>query len=222
MAGALGCVGLLMLPFVIAIILGMTTVNNLVNTLVGIFNPPPPTYRLDTSALVLEKLKPISQLTTTRYNYSSIVTGERELPPILATLYGDRLVMIAVGHIEAGIDLLALTPEDIALADGVLTINLPPPALLTCFLNEAESYVVSRDSGIFAAPAPNMDTETRRYALRQFRDMAVEGGILTEAQIHSQTAIQQFVGALGIANVRSVQVNSSTPDPNAVLPESCR
>src|SRR4051812_38354366 len=50
---------------------------------------------------VLEKVQNLSQLTTTRFNYSSIVTSQRDLPSILAGLYGDKLVMVAVGHVNA-------------------------------------------------------------------------------------------------------------------------
>lgn len=222
--GALGCLGLLLLPVVVALILGMTTVNSVINNIFAIFNPPPPTYVFDTSALVLEKVKTISQLTTTRYNYSSIVTATSEMPALIQALYGRQLVLIATGHINAGVDLNQLKPQDVTFADGVLTITLPAPSLQDCFLNEQETRVVSQTGGPFAHTTGqnDLDEESRRYAVRQFRDMALEEGILDEARIRAEVTIQQFVGALGINTVKNVKISTRLPDSSPPLPASCR
>jgi len=168
---------------------------------------------------VLDRIQSMSQLTTTRFNYSSLITSQRELPGILGGLYGDRLVMVAVGHVNAGIDLRQMTEDNITRQGDVMTIRLPPPQLLDCFLNEQASYVVSRDTGLFARPAPNLDQEARRYAVGQFRDMALKDDILAQVQNNSKLAVQNFVLSLG---VKQVNVVTATPDPNAPLPESCK
>jgi hypothetical protein len=168
---------------------------------------------------VLEKVQSMSQLTTTRFNYSSLVTSERELPGILAGLYGDRLVMVAVGHVTAGIDLRQLTAESVTRQGDTMTIRLPPPQLLDCFLDEQASYVVSRDTGLFARPAPNLDVSARRYAIGQFRDMALHDDIFAQVQINAQAAITNFVSGLG---VKQVNVLTTPRDPNSPLPDSCK
>jgi hypothetical protein len=168
---------------------------------------------------VLEKIQAVSQLTTTRFNYSSLISSERELPQILAALYGDKLVMIAVGHVTAGIDMRQLTKDSVSGTGEVMTIKLPPPQLLDCFLDEQSSYVVSRDTGLFARPAPNLDVEARRYAARQFRDMAMKDEILNQVQANTKTVIQALVSDLG---VKQVNVITAAPDPNAPVPDSCR
>jgi hypothetical protein len=177
----------------------------------------PPTI---SATIVLERIQQLSQLTTTRYNFSSVVTSEREMPPLLASLYGERLVMVAVGSVTAGVDLGQLQEGDIVRDGDTLVINLPAPTLQECFLDENASYIVSRDTGVFARNAPNLDTEARRFAVEQFRVQALERNVLTEAAVQAQTVVSQFASAL--SGVQTVRVNTAPPDPNAPLPASCQ
>lgn len=172
-----------------------------------------------TGTTVLDRIQTLSQLTTTRLSYSSLITSEREMPDLLKGLYGDKQMMVAVGHVNAGIDLRQLTPNSITTENNVMTIRLPPPQLLDCFLNEQASYIVSRETGIFARPAPNLDSAARRYAVGQFKEMALKDEILVQVQTNSQTVIQNFVLALGVKDVRVI---TTPPDPNAPLPQSCQ
>ncbi len=220
LGGALGCLGFLTLPIVFAVILGLTTVNSIVQGITYVLNPGEPVYELS-ATIVLERIQEMSQLTTTRYNYSSIVTSEREMPDILKGLYGEQMVMVAVGHIVAGIDLSQLTEQSVIVQEGRVTIQLPSPVLQDCFLNESQSYVVSQDTGLFAAPSPNLDTESRRYAIAQFRDMSLEEGILDQAQTQAISAIEGLL-LLILPEETELNILPTSPDQNAPLPESCQ
>jgi len=173
------------------------------------------------STMVLDGIQDMEQLLTTRYTYSTIITSEREMPGLLATFYGDRLSMVAVGHVTAGIDLSQLTEDSIVTQNGIMTVSLPAPRLQECYLNEQASYVVARDTGVFASPVADLDSEARRYAVSQFAEMAIGNGILLEAQQQGETAIGEFIGLLGMQDVEQIQVVVAPPDPAAPLPESC-
>lgn len=218
--GALGCLVILLIPVVIAILAGTTTINGIFDDLRDIFDSEPKI--VITVNAVLDRVQTMSQLTTVRYNYSSMVTTEREMPELLQALYGDQQVMVAVGHVNAGIDLSQITADNITLDGSTLILQLPPPQLQDCFLNEQQSYVISRDTGLFARPAPNMDVEARRYAVRQFRDMALEAGILDDVQIQSAAALQEFLSLVDPENIEQVQVIGAPQNLNAPLPESCQ
>ncbi|HVO42202.1 MAG TPA: DUF4230 domain-containing protein [Aggregatilineales bacterium] len=170
---------------------------------------------------VLDRIQGMSELTTTRYNYSSLVTSERDMPDVLKALYGDKEILVAVGYVTAGIDLKDIHAADIVQSGGTLTIQLPPARLQACFLNEKDSYVVTRDTGVFSRPAPNLDQEARRYAVHQFRDMALKGDILSTVQTNAQNLIRSFVGTLNMPGVQTIQVNSAPGDSNT-LPDSCQ
>jgi hypothetical protein len=170
------------------------------------------------ATLILDRVQAMSALTTTRYNYSLLVTSTREMPPILAGLYGESLSLVAVGHVNAGIDLSRLEAKDIVEQDGRLVITLPPPTLQDCFFDEPQSYVVRRDTGLFANASPELDNEARRYAIQQLRDAALTDGILAEAQTQAAAVITQLVTAFG---VQQVQVNTTAPDAAAPFPTTC-
>jgi hypothetical protein len=183
----------------------------------GILGTPP---RLN-ATVVLERIQKMSKLVTTRYSYSSMVTSERDMPGILAALYGEKLAMVAVGYVTAGVDLSTLTQEDVTFENGVLSLNLPAPTLQDCFLNEQQSYVVSYATGIFARNMPNMDADARRFAVHQFRDSALESGILNEAQDQAKVAIEEFVNLVSVGDVKGLKLTQREPNPEVVLPESC-
>lgn len=173
----------------------------------------------------VDRVNRLSTLTTTRYNYANIVTTEIDMPQVLRALYGDRLVMIAVGHIQAGIDLSTLGPEALVYDEAArtLTLQLPPPRLQECFLDESKTQIVERATGLFAQPATSLDLESRRYALRQFRNMALEDGILAETNDNAVLVVRDFLGLLlDPADEITLVIVPSAPEAEAVLPDTCR
>jgi hypothetical protein len=168
----------------------------------------------------VERIQALSEVTTMRYNYANIITGQTEMPALLASLYGESLVMVAVGHIEAGINIGDIIEDDISYNDeeNTLTIVLPATTLQDCFLDESQSYIAQRNSGIFAQPSPNLDTATRRYAVAQFRDMALEDGILDDAAEQTLSVIHEF-----LVSTTEVQLNIRMQpiSQDAPFPETC-
>jgi hypothetical protein len=169
---------------------------------------------------VLDRIQMLSRLTTTRYSYSNILTSERDMPDILKALYGEQLVMVAVGEVIAGIDLSQITAEDITKVDDTLVVRIPPAELQDCFFNEQASYVISRDTGLFARPLPTMDETSRRYALDNFRNRSLEDGILQDAQAQAETAVRELVMATG--QYSDVRIVSEPLPPTPVLPPTCQ
>lgn len=215
LGGAFGCLAVLIIPIVILLLAGTISLNSIVSNVRDIFNPPVTI----TASIVLERVTAMSQLTTVRYNYSSLVTAQQDMPPVLAILYGNKQVMVAVGHINAGIDLSQLTAANVVMLGNTLTVTLPAPRLQDCFLNDQESYIMSQETGIFANEMPNMTTDARRYALEQFRNSALESGILDEANAQAQATISDLLKAT--AGDVIIEVVITPPDPNAPLPPTC-
>jgi hypothetical protein len=203
-----------------------TTISNFVNGLGGIFqvsgfgNTQP-------RAFVVPNVEPftnLSALTTITYNYSNAVTVTTDMPPAIQALYGNSQVLIAVGSIEAGVNLGDLTPQDIVYdeAQSTLTLTLPPAKITNCYLNDQETYVAERVSGLFAADSTVLDTESRRYALQQFLTLAQEGNILLEAQGRAATIVQEFAQSLVATSGQAITVQIvSDPIDTETLPETC-
>ncbi len=167
---------------------------------------------------ILNKIQSLSSLTTTRYTFSTIVTTESDMPDWLKAIYGQKQVMVAVGYITAGIDMKQAKASEIQNGES-LTLTLPAPTLQDCILDEGKTYIAALEKGLFAPANPTIDQESRRFAVQQLRQSAIEGNILTEAQTQAQTAITDFVTLVGVPNV---QINFLPADPNAPLPESCK
>ncbi len=191
------------------------------------------TSEIDISQIRIPEVEPfneLSQLTTMRYNYANIVTISTEMPSVLQALYGNSLALVAVGHIEAGVDMGQLTREDMVY-DGetrTLTLNIPAPILTACYLDVQKTYVAEQRTGIFAPNQPRLSDESRRYALLRFRDIATEEGIITDAQAKAESVVQNFASTLINVQVGegdpavNVVVTTKAPLENAPLVETCR
>lgn len=221
-SGAFGCLALVFVILLLLVGLGINSVDGILRSFTGIFSPQVRTTNVVLP--VIERISALSELTTMRFNYANIVTSSTEMPGVLAALYGDSLVMVAVGHVEAGIDLSSITADDIQYdpVANTFTLDLPAPRLNDCFLNEQESYVVSRATGIFAAPSPALDTESRRFALRQFRDLAIEEGILLDAAREAETVVREFLSLTLVDDNPSIEVVIAVPPADPVYPDTCR
>lgn len=224
LGGAVGC-----LVLIVGILAGLLlivgqTFSGFTDTFVNFFggDPAPIAVPDDVYIPTVERVQSMAQLVTTKYNYSHMITTQVDMPQALAVLYGDGLAMVAVGHIQAGIDVSDISEEDIAYDEetGVLTIQLPAPTLQECFLNEQETYVVERQTGIFASGVEDLESRTRRFALRQYRDMALDDGILEDAAVQALEVFTEFIGT--VAGDVELNVVIEPVDPDAELPDTCR
>lgn len=166
---------------------------------------------------LLTKIQSLSALTTTRYTFSTIITTESDMPGLLKGLYGQKQVMVAVGYITAGIDMKEAKATNVNDGES-LNLLLPAPTLQDCILDEGKTYIAALEKGIFAPSNPTIDQESRRFAVQQLRQAAIDGNILTEAETQAKTAITDFVTLLGFSNIR---ISFQSASPNTPLPESC-
>ncbi len=176
------------------------------------------TYSIDS---LLTSVQDLAQLTSTRFVYDVEVTVARDLPASLAPAFGEEITMQAVGFVNAGVDLDTLTESDITVNGDTLVINLPAPALLDCFFNESESVVIGERRAIFANYPQDIQILARQAALIDFRDSALEDGILDEARLQSTLVVENFVRAAAGGRFDEVIVSTRPVDPTAPYPESC-
>lgn len=219
-AGAGGCFFILVILLLGSIAVASPAVEQAFRGLTSLVHGETVTRNL--TVPIVERIQNLKELKTVRYNFSNIVQSEVEMPPLLAGLYGDNIVMIAVGHIEAGIDLALLTPEDLIVTDNTLTIALPAPFILSCYLDEQQSQIVERNRGVFASTGVQLDNAVRRFALEQFIEMALEDGILTDAATEGEVTIRQLVEfGLGEDSTMELVFTFAEADLTTPLPASC-
>lgn len=116
---------------------------------------------------------------------------------------GDRVAMFVVARIGAGIDLGTVEAADIQAdpATGVATIRIPPAAVVFVDVDEEQTTVFDRDTGIFTSGDPNLEQSARLAAESLLVDAAVERDLLTLAEEEAQLVIRTFVESLGYTDV---------------------
>lgn len=119
---------------------------------------------------------------------------------------GDRVSMFVVARIGAGVDLSLLTEGSVD-ADpetGTVEIRLPAPAIAYVDVDEEQTTVYDRDTGLFTGGNPNLEQSARLAAEEVLVDAALERGLLDRAAEEARTVITAFVESLGYTDVEVV------------------
>jgi hypothetical protein len=158
--------------------------------------------RTTTGPVVVEGIQELDQLATVRWTESVPVT--RETGDILDRLFdGERVLVIATGEVEAGVDLGDIGKEDVSVNSDTVTIDLPEPQILSATLDEEKTRVYDRDfSPLNVRPDDDLVEEARLQAVKKIRDAARENEILVTAEHNAEDSVRAFVTTLGFEEVR--------------------
>lgn len=158
----------------------------------------------EVSTLVVQSIREASELTTAIYSIETVVPASQDLA------WGDfivgqtKLLYIAYGEVEAGIDLSKLSADDVEITDESLTITLPPPEILDRAVDVNRSKVYDYDRGFLNLgpdAAPDLQTLAQREALSKMGVAACEQDILGRANDKAQIAIAELLTLSGHENV---------------------
>jgi hypothetical protein len=159
--------------------------------------------RTTTGPVVVEGIQELDQLATVRWTESVPVTKETG-GAILDRLFdGEKVLVIATGEVEAGIDLGDIGKEDVSVNSDTVTIDLPEPEILSASLDEEKTRVYDRDfSPLNLRPDDDLVEEARLQAVEKIRDVARENKILDTAEHNAEDSVRAFVITLGFEEVR--------------------
>jgi hypothetical protein len=156
-----------------------------------------------TSPVVVEGIQDLNQLATARATQSVIVTRESGGGRIERFLVGERVLLVAVGEVEAGVNLEDLSRDDVRVEGETVTIRLPEPELLSSSLDEERTRLYDRDRGILNLRSDDaLVQEARIEAERRIREEAERSGLLDRAESNAETSIRAFALSLGFERVR--------------------
>lgn len=160
---------------------------------------PTPTIQPDPVTIVKE-IRNLSRLETAVYTIEKIITAESQQGPF-AFLLGDRLIFVAHGQVIAGVDLAELEESDITVEeDGSVDVVMPEAEIFITALNNEDSYVFDRDTGVIGMKV-DLETEARRAAEEEIENAALEDGILEMAQTNAETYVRHLILTLGFREV---------------------
>lgn len=153
--------------------------------------------RIHSSAAVVHQVQSLAQLVTVRYVLEKAVVVED------IKWYGqNRLLLLARGVVKAGVDLTKLQPDDVEIVGDRLVLRLPAPRVTDAYLDESQTRVVDRETGLLRRFDKEMEQMARQTALREIRLAAHEAGILKEAEEQAREQLTRFFQATGFREVR--------------------
>lgn len=173
--------------------------NSGISTQVAEILHPTPTIRPD-PITIIHAIQPLARLETIQYSVEKVITGETG-QGLFKTFVGDKLLFIAHGTVIAGVDLSKLTLDHIQERDGGLVISLPEPEIFIASLDNEQSYIYDRQTGIFTKGNPQLETEVRRAAEKEIEAAALQDGILKLAKQNAITYLTNFLRDLGYDHV---------------------
>ena len=156
---------------------------------------PTPTVLPD-PVTIIRDVQSMARLETIQYTVEKVITAEIN-QGVFGPLFGDKLLFVAHGYVIAGVDLSKLTVEDLALDGDVLRVHLPDAEVFVATLNNEDSYVYDRTTGIFKKSDPDLETDARQAAEEEILNAALEDGILEQAQNNAESFLERLFNDLG-------------------------
>ena len=149
--------------------------------------------RIISQPTVVRQVQQLERLETVVYRMEKIIAGERGSRYLPQFLAGDRLLLIATGEVIAGVDLSRIMPRDVTVNERAVTLRMPKAEVFVTRIDNEQTRIYSRDTGLFSRVDPNLETEVRREAERQLRESSLAEGILETAEANARQTLTRFL-----------------------------
>ena len=154
--------------------------------------------KIYSTATILQQVKTLSQLVTVQYVLEKIEAYDDPKPWPMGE---NRVLMVAHGTVKAGIDFARLEPGDLKVSGRKLSIRLPPAQILDAYLDEKQTRVVERTTGLLRAFDKDLEQTVRQNAVDDIRRGARNGGILKDADERARAQLTNLFQQLGFQEV---------------------
>lgn len=174
----------------------------------------PKVKEIDLGAVVM-RIRGLNRLETATMHVMHVSTISQSYDFVPNAMAGDSLTFMATGDVIAGVDLALMKPNDLRRQpDGTVLVHLPPAQILVTRIDNRESRVVSRKTGLFRRADPSLESRARLFAETGVRNEAVKKGILTLANTNAQARLAELLHGAGIERVEFVEdpgLGAATP-----------
>jgi hypothetical protein len=172
----------------------------------NVFTPREET--VDVASLVTQ-VRQLNRLETASMHVIHIGTITQSYHLMPNSVAGDQLTFLAAGDVIAGLDLSQLQQNDVwRESDGTIALRLPSSQILVSRIDNRESRVLSRKTGMFRRPDNGLETRARQHAEAMVRAEALRKGILKMASDNGETKLGGFLHTIGFQKVRFVTAGS--------------
>jgi hypothetical protein len=194
----------------VLVIISLVAGFNWVRDLLPSFDNPFASETIDRSQPpVLRSIQDLGEFRAAAGNYQVIVDVEKDTK-LPSELLGERTLFVAKGSVDAGVDLRAVSADDVQLSADrrAATITLPHAVLYPAELDLAESYVYERDQGLFNAIrdvfSDSGGSERELYLVAERRLTQAAGGtsgLKARAEENTRTTLTSLLRSLGFTRV---------------------
>ncbi|MFH1445859.1 MAG: DUF4230 domain-containing protein, partial [Chloroflexota bacterium] len=158
--------------------------NNAISTQIASLLHPTPTVIPD-PVTIIRQVQSLARLETIQYTVEKVITAEVN-QGVFGPLFGDKLLFVAHGMVIAGIDMNKIETQDLWLEDGVLNVRLPEAEVFVATLDNDQSYVYDRSTGMLTKGDPQLETAARQVAEQEILKAAETDGILDLARQNAE------------------------------------
>ena len=155
------------------------------------------------TATVIQQVQTLSQLVTVKYVMERVVIVEVPPEGVLAQLFAgeNRILLLAHGIVKAGIDLGRLAPGDLQISEKKIVIKLPPAQITDAYLDDKQTRVIERTTGLFRSFDKDLEQTTRQNAIDDINRAARSSGILKDAEERARLQLSNLLLQLGFEKV---------------------
>ena len=150
---------------------------------------------------IVQRIQKLQRLESVKYTLEKVVTGERQSRFLPQSLAGERILLVVHGEVFAGVDLGKLKASDVHVSGKQVQITLPRAEIFSTRLDNNQTRVYSRETGLLVQADPNLESEVRADAERQIQQAALTDGILENASTNARVTVAALVQALGFSDV---------------------
>jgi hypothetical protein len=145
---------------------------------------------------VVHEVQSLSELVTVRYVMDKVVVLED------VKWYGEnRVLLLAHGVVNAGVDLKRLQPSDVSISGRNITMRLPSAQITDAYLDDKASQVIDHTTGLLRSFDKDLEQTTRQNAVDDISRAARKAGILTEADRRARMELEAFLKRAGFETV---------------------
>lgn len=147
----------------------------------------------------------LGTLTSIRFKISTVVERERERQGLSSLIGTDRVLLMAVGDVQAGVDLREIEPEDVEIDGTRLRVVLPHATVTSIELLPGETRIYDSQQSWILSTYEGLETEALEQARRQLREEAEQNeGMLALADRVARLQLADLLHKLGFSEVEIV------------------
>ena len=149
--------------------------------------------------VVIQQVRGLSELVTVQYVIEKVVILEDI--KYIAVLGESRVLMVAHGIVKAGINLENLKPEQVKISGTCIELTLPPARITDAYLDEHQTRVVERTTGLLRVFDKDLEQTARQQAVDDIRRAARTAGIQKEADKRARLQLEVLFRQMGFTEV---------------------